>query len=123
MPDEQYENDKEHTAQLELRDLIQEDAYDEYVHVSCSMLVKGLTSRNTSSTDSRLPALSKQPLPYSFPLSMPGMDVYAHGSTILSTKPIPPPAQVCRDLPTMALQSVVTPPKEACTKLVIHALA
>ena len=31
VPDEHYENDKEHVAQLDLGDLIQEDAYDECV--------------------------------------------------------------------------------------------
>ncbi|KAI0696693.1 hypothetical protein BC835DRAFT_1341025 [Cytidiella melzeri] len=94
--------DKEPVAQLELGDLIQDDAYDD-----------------TPNTESLPSDFRKQSLPYSFPIPTSAMQSLPQQTAIVPTKPIPPPSQVRRDPPTAAFQSVVYPPKEACTNLPI----
>ncbi|KAI0339766.1 hypothetical protein BDW22DRAFT_1379742 [Trametopsis cervina] len=102
MQEDTLENDKEPIAQLDLRDLIQDDAYDD-----------------TPGNEKPLSTFTTQPSsrPFVFPVHIP-QDSHQR-SPIASTKPIPPPSLVRRDPPTATMQSVVYPPKEACANLPI----
>ena len=114
---EAFENDKEHVAPLDLGDLIQDDAYDECVFSHWYSATLSLhPHRSTPSSESLSSGCVKQSSPSPFAAYTPPAGFQRPTLNIAKSAPITP--QLRRDLPTAAMQSVVYPPKDACTKYV-----
>ena len=133
IPDEPFDSaDKEGRAPtLDLGDLIQDDAYEEYVasivsvndrahktrrrvsfHPSC------FTHSSPSNTDMHPSVVGARSQSFSYTMAE-GRQTFKARAPISATKPVPPPpSQVRRDPPPTAMQSVVYPPKESCSKCV-----
>ena len=104
---------------LNLEDLLQEHVYEEYV-ASCPPLPlwqRVLIARSTTPAPLDVPQESMF-CPVTSPSSPNGTLAGIPGArpSIASTKPIPPPPQVRKDPP--AMQRVVFPDKETCSKCV-----